>query len=503
MVLPRSSHTLALSQNDVALWCLGRSYQLDLYRPDLFQHLSTVVHRATDDAGHGYRVRRLSVPLLEEQMDDMGRPVLRFGAGLLDIVRDVLRKAGYRVLEMQRCIGLGEHHEQVLPPVPAPLPAWRGPVDGPFLKLVRHQWQGLVRYRAGCVFPATLIMQVARAWPTKTIAVACTRIEDAQRLRRELTVHLPNVDVVTGKDKIGKPHRIVVGTYTALQGISIEWRDIVFALHAREAMSVLGYKTILKAWRGRLIGLLDERAELSPGERDQLRALYGFHEVYIPRHGHQERRVEVEYQHIRGGPGLAKEINIVALKRQGVWQHPVRNRHIVRMARDARQDHNGDGVEGGGTRQRVLVVVENVEHGLAVAKRLPGWPLLADPDACTDGLQPQELAILHPSEAGWPSTPPQAIVTFAGLSRVNLADVDVLVRADGGRWLFPVNADELVQPNKETARPLRVVDVVDHHHRELKAWSRQRQQAYELRGWMQPGEDSVQTRVRQFVASRE
>jgi hypothetical protein len=67
-------------------------------------------------------------------------------------------------------------------------------------------------------------------------------------------------------------------------------------------------------------------------ERDFMTALFGFHEVVIPRHGSRERVVQVLRYPIRGGTKLPASAHVLTAKRLGLWHHAVRNRKVAKIA---------------------------------------------------------------------------------------------------------------------------------------------------------------------------
>jgi hypothetical protein len=145
-----------------------------------------------------------------------------------------------------------------------------------------------------------------------------------------------------------------------------------------------------------------------------------------------------------------------------LWQHPIRNRNIVRLARSlADPDRtcraavcpNEAGALEGIPTPSVLVLVENVKHGLVLARTLSGPPL-ADPWVWPAGLSNAERAWLRKSETHRGTTPHLAVVTVAAFGHLALAGVDVVVRADGGIGLPPLSTEALLQPADLPVRDL-------------------------------------------------
>jgi hypothetical protein len=221
--------------------------------------------------------------------------------------------------------------------------------------------------------------------------------------------------------------------------------------------------------------------------------------------------VQVVRYPVKGGEQLPPELGLVELKRRGVWHNGLRNRKVAQLARAfAGGDHAELDRLLPGSRslvpmvppRDVLVLVENVEHALALAQRLPDWVLLTGPDLHEDGLTPEQVGRLHTMPDPFRADPLHAVATTAALADMDVAQVDVLVRADGGTNLPPVTDEMLAEPAEGPERPLLLVDMVDRQHPVLRRRSRSRQQAYEERGWFAAGIDTVQARVEHFLANR-
>src|SRR5262249_49482431 len=116
------------------------------------------------------------------------------------------------------------------------------------------------------------------------------------------------------------------------RAFDVSWLDIVIVLDAISATWKLAPWTLGHASRARVYGLLAAGARLSPLEKDQLTALFGFETLTIPRHGHRERLVQLAHYTIRGGMVLPASLNGVPLKRRGLWHNAVRNRKIIHLA---------------------------------------------------------------------------------------------------------------------------------------------------------------------------
>src|SRR5262249_5763146 len=141
------------------------------------------------------------------------------------------------------------------------------------------------------------------------------------------------------------------------------------------------------------------------------------------------------------------------------------------------------------------------------------------------------------------------ISTTEGMAMLDMSEIDVLIRADGGVGLPPMTSfapsqillrkknqpespsnesrhlladfdvrlppmtsftqEQIILreknlPERPASEPrLLLVDFDDRHHPLLRRWSRQRRAAYAERGWYAPGVDPLQERIERFLIGRE
>lgn len=477
----------------VRLWRQGPVFKVSPACPKVLRILQTVYHRADLDREHGYRVQRQVYPMFDEH-DDCGTKVMGFPAGLEPIVRKLLLDAGHHILTIDEFERLdGGRAEWPLAPSGGRL------ADRPLLDAVYAHERLLVRYRLGHVHPAKLISQIAHAWPMKKIHVAVTRQRDVAALGGQLQTDLPDTGVITCKHPLAKTGQVTVGTYQSLPGAyqaqggtELERIDLIIMLDAQEALGTAGIACLRKCYRARLVGLLPLGTDFSTGEQDELAAIYGFQQVVIPRYGHRQRQVEVRFIPIYGGPTLGADIDLVTQKRAGLWRHPVRNRQIARLA------HRDLGQADGRRSPSRIILVENVEHALALSRLLPTWSIVAGDAVHAAGLSQIDQSMLNDNWVQHGMTD-RAIVTAQGMYKIKLSEVDIVIRADGGTGLPALNLNDLIEPNQQTPRLLQLIDFIDHHHPDLHQRSRQRQQAYREQGWYEAGVDPVEERMQQFL----
>jgi hypothetical protein len=154
------------------------------------------------------------------------------------------------------------------------------------------------------------------------------------------------------------------------------------------------------------------------------------------------------------------------------------------------------------SRQGVIVLVENLEHALALGRRLPDWPILTGVEVCLHGLPAEKASQIRPASPLGEAHPLYAIVTASGLGTLDMSAVGVVVRADGGVGLPALLGKSFVVTESDPPPPVLLIDFCDRHHPMLRRWSRWREKAYAERGWFAPGVVPVQARVEQFLTIR-
>jgi hypothetical protein len=83
------------------------------------------------------------------------------------------------------------------------------------------------------------------------------------------------------------------------------------------------------------------------------------------------------------------------------------------------------------------VVTDSVEHALALHRRLPGWEVRTGPSLDLRGLRKSDRRVLLAGRSLCNCTTESCLLTLAGMELVNIAGIDVLIRADGGIDLPP------------------------------------------------------------------
>lgn len=467
----------------------------------LDRRFNTVWHVRAPNSEDVPQLTPIPHPLVFSQRDSCGTRYWQCYAGLEPILQEFLKSAGYQIKLT------GKRPKKLPAPSTTSLPKFRT-VDLEMLNLVRRHDRGIIRYDGQSVHPANLIAQIALAWKHSRIVVAVNQIHKASLLREQLRPWLPNVALFTGRKNPRHATRVTIATPSHLRvgAIGLERRSMLIVTDPVNFFTDFGADALRHAWQARVFGLLRERVEMPPHIRGLMISLFGVREVVIPRHGYARRPVTAVFEKIAGGRSVPIHSKQLQVKQLGIWKHELRNRRIAQIFKaiadcDRQQiiDKFPDLADIPALKEagRVVLVVENIEQALAMAKRLPNTPVLTDSTRLWDeGLTAEQRRLLEVGRAEANSSP-VLIVTVAAVA--SAGEFDVLVRADAGVGKLSLTRQQRMAP-AGAAKPLTVIDFADKHHPLLRRWSRQRKEAYREQGWLIHGE-RVPTDLERFVAA--
>ena len=455
----------------IRIWRNGQRICFDVPGDGMIVHdlLYTAMVRATDDAEHGYCVVGRYFPLFGHEEGTFGEEYLHCPPGLLPVVRELLRKAGYRV----------DARRARAKPLP-PYSLRDEPEDIELLRLVQQNERALITYSPQNVDPAWLVRQVVRAWPNESVMVLCNRDSEAEMVMRQFTPS--GATLATRRHQPVEICRVLVASASFAAGhTEVQKRDIAIVLDAGEMFSRRGLDAYKYSYEARLYGLVPEGSTTSPYVRDLLLAAFGFEELHIPEHGCVFEPPEVFYVPYSGGVRLRTEQNTpMKVKQYGIWKNNGRNQFLARLCRlctggkDRGLTVPPQLIDSLVRRQQpsIAVVVENLDHALALGRLLPEAELVTAEHVQLDGLS-------QAAEERFEAVPSRqtqiSIVTMAALP--TMPPTDVIVRADACQ-------SGMTDNSIIAGRDSLIVDVTDRHHPLLRRWSQQRRTDYKAAGWI-------------------
>lgn len=175
------------------------------------------------------------------------------------------------------------------------------PVDQALFQFVRDEPYGWIKFDPWNVCRARLIAQLALAYPELSILILEYRQDDCELLARDIGEF--GVIATARHGKLINQHcrRVHVCTpQSATQfGIETHGRSIVIASDLSEVLDARGWEAVSWARNARLYGMLPTYQRLSPRQEVRARAMFGFPELTIPRHGCIQRPVVVSQECFR------------------------------------------------------------------------------------------------------------------------------------------------------------------------------------------------------------
>jgi hypothetical protein len=470
----------------------------------LFRCLRSVEHVLSSDSDRGCYVSQ-EVQWLTKRIDDGGANAgyaqLGTFAGLEPAIRCLLSEHGIAAVEntSDGAWSAEPDYDRL---------ASLGPVDQDLLAAVQNRDRAVVRYGRE-VDQAWLIAQIALAYPDKTIVVAASHRQGVADLAKGVRQWLP-VTALLGQDEPAWEDRVVIGTYSRLGAgcVAIHCRDILIAADAVEILGEQGRLAMNHAMRARFYGFLPHSTKPAAADQDFLRCYFGFEEIDIPRRGCHRLPVDIVRIKIAGGPNLAASLDELTLLERGIWCNPLRNRLIAKVAMQLRNGQCSMLEDSPATaamtfndsRPRVAILVDTIDHAVELAKLLSDWPVIAGENVSLARLSKDEQRLFRQRSTMKNDSNDQRIVTSCMAGNLNLTQLDILIRVDGGVGLPAIPDGNYVVANG-VQRRLLLVDMNDRHHPWLRRRSRQRSECYAQNGWYAPGADPVAERVQEFLAA--
>ncbi len=380
---------------------------------------------------------------------------------------------------------------------PLPAPSFKNFPDSPaidleFLTFVSICHHSLVRCGLG-LDRSWLIAEMVWAWPKAKFAIATATCDEARRICKALRRRNIKVTLATTNRPPRRPGRVVIGTYSAFQHTDIKCnhRHFAVAANAAHTLSEAG-QWFLRQDNPmfRVVGLLPENEQLSPSEQDWLVATFGVQEITIPCPGCRQILPRVIWLPFQWHSDPEKPI-------KRIHKHHVRNRKIAQHAKSLARC-----VAAGCTPQKVIVLVHGVDHALALAKKLTGWPIVCAGRVTEFGLHRRDRSLLA-AQRTRDTNNATMIVTADAAETVSLdgCETVAVIWASGGKHLPPLPRAWFISP-AEAPRGVLLYDIEDCGDWHLAEATQHRKRAYWEAEWLAPGENPLTSRVQRFLSRR-
>ena len=368
--------------------------------------------------------------------------------------------------------------------------------DSQSLEFVAQHRLGLIKYAPDRVAPESLVVQIVLAFLDHQMAVLCPTRREASNYWRFLNEYIGHsvVRLRPGADDNSRA-RCFVGTFGEvehIQSLVDHSLDLVICVDARTALHYDNEYALSTCSRARVFGFLPDKW-MAPFDQKRLRAVFGFDEHVVLRNGFPTRSVVLQRLRFRGGKPLRKSLDPLELAQKGTWFNSRRNSRMSTIAKEA--------LGGNDAPQHVVIIAANLDHAFALARRLPGWPILNRGMSVVAGLTKWQKSLLDAREVSLSEVEERLIATVDQVRTLPLFGFDIVVYAAGGRRLPDWLRAKSISGNWNCG-PLRFVDIDDRHDGRLHADAEGRARTYRNWGWSERGPMTAADRVRAFIAER-
>jgi hypothetical protein len=387
--------------------------------------------------------------------------------------------------------------------------------DHAILDAVQRRSHTLVRLHPG-VDRNWLIAQIALAYPSLKIAVACASHDQVKRISRELLRCRVGHRRVPRGNRSEILDRVVVGTFYGMADVQCEKRDVLIVPDARHSLSGLAKTCLMQAdSRWRLVGMLAAEASVSREEHDQIITTFGVvaadvrrlgRETVLPsvlfvvHHHHAAERDEPVQHH----PIVHRRVDLEALRR--LIDCPIRNRRIGRLADQIARGAFAE-IDGawrgeliaaslaGRAPARTIILARSHRQAEAIHARLSRWQLFSDSltSDTSDSIE---------STSPWP--PAGFVISLSDLDGADVLlrnGIHVVIWAGGGRRI-PQFPNTWLTRSYGSNRRVLVIDVDDAGESAVVAFGRHRRRAYRHAEWLRPGASVLDHRIDAFLRNR-
>ena len=398
-----------------------------------------------------------------------------------------------------------------------PAPQHLGELEYPALaSFTQQHHRGLIRIPKK-MGEAQVIAELAVAYPRARILVLGSQVASLERICHKLKCLLPadvnatEVRLVHSRRRLRLDDdspiaRICFSTHLEAAELDLATCDLVVLADAYECIHVRAQQTLEERdAQFRLFGIMRANRSPSPYESDVISATFGFEILDLMSHGRVGRDVQVAWVRLGGQPSLAREASF-DYRLQYTHNHR-RNSIVVQLARslaDGRavqrekaRDISRWGSNHGHGPHAVTILVDRLDHAIALGRKLDDWPIIAGKDCNLRGLSVSIRRRVARDPQQWLDGSHQIVLTDAAKTFPGYHS-DIVLWAGGGVgggaipncWLFSRN---------DPRRPMLIVDFLDHSSQQAREWSRLRRKDYERRDIFRVGVSAAVGRVCQFL----
>lgn len=367
---------------------------------------------------------------------------------------------------------------------------------------------------------STLIYELALAFPSNTVIVLSSdvavleRIATQLRSRCQTDAERKSIEwtharrsLYLGVEEDGP--RIICSTYSEVANLDFATSDIVVFADGRQCITVDAQEALEQtAARFRLFGIVRLGERMSPYEEGKMMGVFGPELVDLLGHCWTRRDVHVAWVHHRQ-PSIHLERKGSDFDYRCVIHNERRNRDIAALARGLAiadpvpiRKHRdiADWCERNcRTQYQVTVLVDRLDHAVALADKLHDWPVVGPDNISLHGYPARVRRMLRPM-ASW--EPARRIVMTDAAEDYPGYLSNIVIWAGAGPCAAPIPDTWLKEP-RHYSSPLLIIDFADWFNGTTRKWSKSREREYERRDLFRVGIDPVYGRINRFLKAHQ
>ncbi len=373
--------------------------------------------------------------------------------------------------------------------------------------------------------PAQIVAELAVAYPTSRLIVVSNKICRLQSAYQWLKNHLPPEIISAGQLKLvhGRQGftleddslmpKIILSTFLEAVDYDFATSDIILLLDGRECTSEAAQIAIEAVdAQFRLYGIFKHQPK-TPVPRYEYQitcAFFGFQIIDLMPYSRIWREAKVAWVPITGSSARRSSNRTTINYPDCYINNRNRNTKIAQLCRDLSdgrrisQHQSRDIFHWQSNHFRdsptIAILVQHIEHAINLGRILPDWSIVAgNQNVNLTGL-PRSLCRRIKSSPGFHDGKRQIVLVDTPY-RLQGYLFDVVIWAGGGIKSDMIPSSWLYHHERESARPLLIMDFSDNFHRQTASWSKKRRQAFRDRALYSVREFAVEERIKKFLES--
>jgi hypothetical protein len=478
----------------LTLYQNGRHASLDDDQLSLLGDLTVRRLETQEDSLHGYGIEKARYSLLRSQ-NGFWIP----NAGCIPALR---LRAHDRNIELRVVAS------PTIAQLPPPVSLTR--VGYPDLaRFVRENEQGLIRITAS-FDEAIVVSELTLAYPCQRIVVLGNNVQSLATVQRKLRTVDDGAQLASGRrplqlDDEEELPRIICATFLEASEIDFATCDIVVMLEASHCIHQRVQQALEQVdARFRLFGITSAGREHSPYETGVMMSVFGPAMIDLMPYRRTRREVSVAWvKHQQ--PSIRQDREGPDFDYKCCWHNERRNRAIAKAAKAIAAgtllgEQNSRDVdawlnEQDGRPQSVTILVDRLDHAIAIGKKLSDWPIVIHKGVDLRGYPGSIRSRLKRDRETLIDGSHQIVLTDA---RFRGGCSDVVLWAGGGPYVDSI-PDSWLTEASDSCRPLLIIDFVDAFNRQMRAWGVSRREGYGKRDIFEVGIERTQGRAQRFL----